>query len=61
MKPRKLVQMRLSLDGEALWERLPREAREPSVNLLGQLLKAVLTMEKMEEASDEREANSASF
>ena len=52
--------MRLSLDGETLWERLPCEAREPSVDLLAQLLKAVLTMEKLEEASDERETDSAS-
>ena len=60
MKSRRLVQMRLSLDGETLWERLPREAREPSIDLWAQLLKAVLTMEKLEEASDEREVDSTS-
>ena len=60
MESRRPVQMRLSLDGKALWERLPREAREPSTGLLRQLLKAVLTMERMEEASDEREADSTS-
>ncbi|MCP4309566.1 MAG: hypothetical protein GY788_32760 [bacterium] len=60
MASRRLVQMSLTLDGEALWERLPREAREPSTDLLGQLLRAVLTMEKTEEASSERETDSTS-
>ena len=60
MKSRSLVQMRLSLEGETLWERLPRRTKEPSTDLLAQLLEAVLSIEGIEEARDEREADNRS-
>ncbi len=52
--------MRLSLEADTLWEQLPTKTREPCTSLLGQILKTVLVMERMEEVSDERETDNAS-
>ena len=60
MNSRRLAQMRLSLEANTLWEQLPRQTRESCIDLFGQMLKAVIAMERMEEASHEREADSAS-
>lgn len=60
MKPRRQVQMRLGLEADALWQQLPAPNMEPCIDLLGQMLKAILEMERTEEASDEREADDRS-
>ncbi len=53
-------QMRLSLEADTLWEQIPTKIREPCTSLLAQMLKTMLALERMEEASDERKADNAS-
>ena len=60
MKPRMQVQMRLGLEADALWQQLPAPNTQPCIDLLGQMLKAILEIERTEEASDEREADDRS-
>lgn len=57
MTRRRLCQLRLGLESEDLWERLPAKVKEPCVGLLSELLRVVLTAERIEEKNDERQVD----
>jgi hypothetical protein len=61
MKPRSQNQMRLALEANPLWDRLPGETKRCCIELLSQLLEAALQGDRGQREEDhEREGHSQS-